>query len=136
MGVDPSLVKVVLEQGLQLLVQLRELRARVQLLAARRRVCNLSLGNVGAGQVGDGLDAELAAVGDEVDAEGALVRAGDEDVDVGREGGLGVVLSANVSRMILSCQVSCQGESHLLVSHLLPVTRRHIVLRRNLEVSS
>lgn len=45
--------------------------------------------------MGDGLDLEGTAVGDKVDAESSgvlLAGAGDEDIDVGGEGGLGVIL--------------------------------------------
>lgn len=99
LGINAPLVQVVLQQRLQLFVELRELRAGVELLARGRRVGDLGFGDVGAGQVGDGLDAEFAAVGHEVDAQGAFVGARDEDVDVGGEGGLGVVLSLDVSRL-------------------------------------
>jgi hypothetical protein len=50
--------------------------------------------------VSDGLDLECAAVGDEVDAEGAsvlLAGARDEDVDVGGECRLGVVLDIELA---------------------------------------
>jgi hypothetical protein len=87
-------------ENLQVLIELGEGRAGVHLLGGERLVGDLGLGEVGGGKVGDGLDVEGAAVGHEVDAEGAsvlLAGARDEDVDVGREGGLGVVLRQQVS---------------------------------------
>lgn len=58
----------------------------------------------------DGLDLECAAVRDKVDAECAgvlLAGARDQDVDVGGECGLGVVLDASVSiSVVLPTSVS------------------------------
>jgi hypothetical protein len=94
-GVDASLVEVGLEKSLEVLIELREGRARVHLLGGEGLVGDLSLGEVGGGEMSDGLDLESAAVGNKVDAKNASVLlAGlrDQDVDVGRECGLGVVL--------------------------------------------
>jgi hypothetical protein len=55
--------------------------------------------------VSDGLDLECAAVRDEVDAECAgvlLAGARDQDVDVGGECGLGVVLNGSVSISVVA----------------------------------
>jgi hypothetical protein len=94
-SVNASLVEVVLEESLQVLVELGERRAGVHLLRGERLVGDLGLGEVGGGQVSDGLDLEGAAVGHKVDAECAgvlLAGARDQDVDVGRECRVGVVL--------------------------------------------
>ena len=77
-------IKVLLEQALDLLVELVEGRAGVEVVR--------DVGG-GGGGVHDLVDGEAAGVGDEVDAQAALVAgAGDEDVDVGGEGLLGVVV--------------------------------------------
>jgi hypothetical protein len=99
-GVDAPLVEVGLEESLQVLVELREGRAGVHLLGGQRLVGDLGLGEVGGGQVSDGLDLECAAVGNEVDAKGArvlLAGSRDQNVDVGRECGLGVVLDVKLA---------------------------------------
>jgi hypothetical protein len=99
-GVNASLVEVVLKESLQVLIELREGRAGVHLLGGEGLVGDLSLGEVGGGQVGDGLDLEGAAVGHKVDAECAgvlLAGARDQDVDVGGESRVGVVLEENIS---------------------------------------
>jgi hypothetical protein len=94
-GVNASLVEVVLEESLQVLVELGEGRAGVHLLGGEGLVGNLGLGEVGGGQVSDGLDLEGTAVGHKVDTECAgvlLAGARDQDVDVGGESRVGVVL--------------------------------------------
>lgn len=94
-GVNTTLVEVGLEESLEVLVKLGEGRARVHLLGGEGLVGDLGLGKVGGGEVGDGLDLEGTAVGDEVDAESSgvlLAGAGDEDIDIGGEGRLGLVL--------------------------------------------
>lgn len=104
-GVDTPLVEVGLEESLELLVELREGRAGVHLLGGEGLVGDLGLGEVGGVEVGDGLDLEGTAVGYEVDAEGTgvlLAGARDQDVDVGGESGVGVVLGWRVSIFGLS----------------------------------
>jgi hypothetical protein len=99
-GINTPLVEVGLEESLEVLVELREGRAGVHLLRGKGLVGDLGLRQVGGGQVSDGLDLECAAVGDEVDAEGAsvlLAGARDEDVDVGGECRLGVVLDIELA---------------------------------------
>jgi hypothetical protein len=94
-GVDTPLVEVVLKESLQVLVELGERRAGIHLLGGEGLVGDLGLREVGGGQVSDGLDLEGAAVGHKVDAECAgvlLAGARDQDVDVGRECRVGVVL--------------------------------------------
>jgi hypothetical protein len=94
-SVNASLVEVVLEESLQVLVELGEGRAGVHLLGGEGLVGNLGLGEVGGGQVSDGLDLEGTAVGHKVDTECAgvlLAGARDQDVDVGGESRVGVVL--------------------------------------------
>jgi hypothetical protein len=94
-GVDTPLVEVVLKESLQVLVELGERRAGIHLLGGEGLVGDLGLREVGGGQMSDGLDLEGAAVGHKVDAECAgvlLARARDQDVDVGGESRVGVVL--------------------------------------------
>lgn len=104
LGVDAAVVEVRLEQGLQVLVELGEGRAGVQLLGGHGLVGDLGFGQVGGGQVRDGVDGEVAAVGHEVDAQSAgvlLAGARDEHVHVGGEGGLGVVLEDLMSACVI-----------------------------------
>lgn len=104
LGVDAAVVEVRLEQGLQVLVELGEGRAGVQLLGGHGLVGDLGFGQVGGGQVRDGVDGEVAAVGNEVDAQSAgvlLAGARDEHVHVGGESGLGVVLEDLMSACVI-----------------------------------
>jgi hypothetical protein len=94
-GVDAPLVEVVLEESLQVLVELGEGRAGVHLLGGEGLVGDLGLGEVGGSQVSNGLDLEGAAVRHKVDAECAgvlLAGARNQDVDIGGESRVGVVL--------------------------------------------
>jgi hypothetical protein len=99
-GVNAPLIEVVLEESLQVLVELGEGRAAVHLLGGEGLVGDLGLGEVGGGQVSDGLDLEGAAVGHKVDAECArvlLAGARDQDVNVGGESRVRVVLEEKLA---------------------------------------
>lgn len=84
----------------------------------------------------DALDVKATVVGDEVYADGAFVGPLDEDMHVGGEGLLGVVVllfEVNVSSKLTS---NYSVRHPYLFPHILAISRSNRILRRHFDVAS
>lgn len=133
-SVESSLLEVVLHQDLDLLIQLLELRPGVNGISCVAK--QFGSAAAGLGEVGDIVDGEAGAVGDEVEAEGAfLAGALDEDGHVGGEGllwGVVLVLWMEFSRI----SDARRNEVYLVVAEFFPVSGSDAVFRRYLDVAT
>lgn len=92
LSVNTTLLKVTLQESLQVLIQVLEWRASVEALSSPVLLSSLGVGKVGLLEVRNLLDLEETVLRDGLDQKGTVAGLLDGDVDTGREAGLDVAL--------------------------------------------
>lgn len=113
-GVDAAILDVLLEEDLEVLIQLVEVRTGIQCLPRPALLRSLRFGKVGVRKVSDILDDDITILHSGLDRESALARTLDADVGTGGEALSGLFI--------------------VLVVEILAVGGCNAVLRRNAEV--